>query len=393
MSWSAPDFTQLIRESSARIQSWEEEKQQLPVPGPQASSSARAVVSSTAKVRALPDLSDPTAFAEAGKPSPWMTARETAQVTPERPEWLLEGYVARGAVTELTAKPKCGKTFFVLHAVAAMLAGTPFLGRATRHASCLYLTEELIPSFRSVLGRVGVLQSDEIHVLYHQRVQSLSWARTCELTLEKAREVDAGLVVCDTLSRWAQLRGDAENDAGAAQEAMAPLEMLASEGLAVVVCRHARKSGGELGDSARGSNAFGGIADILLGLSELPGQGHTTRRELLARGRFDGITPRLFLELRDGHYVSLGSEADVSSREARQVCLSELPEGREEALTVKDLVRAADGAVSHATLQRALTQLEAEGVVEKAMGAGGARSNAFGYWMCSERINPPRGER
>jgi hypothetical protein len=311
----------------------------------------------------------------------WMTASETAAAAPETPDWILEGYIARGAITELTAKPKVGKTHFMLDAVAAMFAGEQFLERATETVPVLYLTEERLPSFRGALARVGVAESEELHILYHHKVQKLSWVSICALALEKAREVNAGLVICDTLTQWAGLRADAENDAGAAIEAMKPLEMLAGEDLAVVVCRHGRKSGGELGDSARGSSAFGGAADLLLTLAHVPGQGHGLRRELRAVGRFDDFTPRLFVELQEGRYVSVGSQADIESREARRLCLEELPRDRESALTLKDLEAAATGACSRATLQRTLAKLEVEGVVEKELGAGAARSNAYGFWL------------
>ncbi|HEY5484444.1 MAG TPA: hypothetical protein VIK31_11660, partial [Propionibacteriaceae bacterium] len=56
----------------------------------------------------------------------------------------------------------------------------------------------------------------------------------------------------DTLPQFAGLRGDAENNSGDALEAIGPLQLLAADGFAILVTRHDRKSGGEVGESARG---------------------------------------------------------------------------------------------------------------------------------------------
>ena len=50
---------------------------------------------------------------------------------------------------------------------------------------------------------------------------------------------------------------------------MKPLQLAAADGLGVVVGRHERKSGGDIGDSARGSSAFGGAVDTIITISRL----------------------------------------------------------------------------------------------------------------------------
>lgn len=47
---------------------------------------------------------------------------------------------------------------------------------------------------------------------------------------------------------------------------MAPLQDAAHAGLTVIVCRHERKGGGDVGDSGRGSSATWGDVDIILQL-------------------------------------------------------------------------------------------------------------------------------
>src|SRR5436190_1586116 len=74
------------------------------------------------------------------------------------------------------------------------------------------------------------------------------------------------LLVVDTLPQWAGLRGDSENSSGAALEAIEPLQRATAAGVGVVLVRHDRKGSGEVGESARGSTAFGGAVDVILQL-------------------------------------------------------------------------------------------------------------------------------
>ena len=58
-------------------------------------------------------------------------------------------------------------------------------------------------------------------------------------------EID--VLIVDTLDRCTGLRGDAENAAGAVNEAMEPLQVAAAAGLAVPALSHQRESSGESG--------------------------------------------------------------------------------------------------------------------------------------------------
>ena len=162
---------------------------------------------------------------------------------------------------------------------------------------------------------------------------------------------------------------------------MRPLQEMGAAGLAVIVARHERKSGGELGESARGSSAFGGAADCLLSLRRPQGQGHDTRRELEAVSRFDDVPPRLVIELADGRYVCRGTESALELQETRAKLLDILPTRREEAMKLADLVRKTDRPRS--TVKRALDTLENDGQLMRAKGAGSSRNDRDGYWLTS----------
>ena len=132
----------------------------------------------------------------------WMTATEVAARSAERPDWIVELYVAAGAITEVVGRPKGGKTTLLMAMLAATRAGEPFLDHPTRATNVVYLSEEGAATLRAVLGRTGLLDWDGLCVPDLTTARGLRWPEMVEQTLKKAREVDAGLVVVDTLGAW-----------------------------------------------------------------------------------------------------------------------------------------------------------------------------------------------
>lgn len=295
---------------------------------------------------------------------PFQTARELALSEPETVEWVIKGIVARKAITELDAKVKQGKTTLALGATADLLAGRPFLGLSTTSCAVLYLTEEGRASFKAGLARVGLTDQDNLHVLCRGDVRSMEWPDVMSKASAYALEVGAGLIIVDTLSRWAGLKDDNENDAGAAAAALEPLEAAAATGLAVLLLRHDRKGGGDLGDSGRGSSAFSGGADIVLALRRADAPGHENRRRLEGIGRFEETPAALTVELEDGRYVSLGDSAAVDRDEARAGILDRLPPFGQDPKLQKDL-EAQLASIGRTTVQRALNALVTEGRIVK----------------------------
>src|SRR5207248_10383132 len=110
------------------------------------------------------------------------------------------------------------------------------------------------------------------------------------------------------------LRGDAENHAGAAQEAIEPLQAAAAlRDLAIVVVRHERKGGGDVGDAARGSSAFGGAVDVVVSIRRVDGNDAGRSRVLHSLSRFDETPDRLVIEWTEDGYQALGSEEAVAA--------------------------------------------------------------------------------
>ncbi|MBN1631743.1 MAG: AAA family ATPase [Thermoleophilia bacterium] len=320
---------------------------------------------------------------EVAEALPTVTALDFCQQVPEEPDWILEGYLARGAITELDAKIKTGKTHFTTDLVRTVLAGEEFIGRRTLLTPVLYLTEERETTFRAALTRVGLDQTDGLHLVFRHQI-SLPWKSVGRAAIARAKHHGIGLVVIDTLSDWSGLEADMENDAGAALAAMRPLQEMASAGLAVLVLRHERKSGGEVGDSARGSSAFGGAADILLSLKKDPAGGQDNRRILEAVGRLEGWAPKLIIEMAGGHYRSLGTSTQVETHRALDFLACALPTQPDQALGEEELLTQADGELTRSTLKRVMKDLLNDGSLRRAKGAGSASSRAYGFWLDAE---------
>jgi hypothetical protein len=176
------------------------------------------------------------------------TAREVAAATPAKTEWIAYPYLAKGAITEVDGKIKAGgKTTWISHMAACVLEGAPFMGEPTTKAKMLFLTEQQPASFRKVLERAGLTMHEDLYILPWHEVAGMPWSEVAPHATEKALELGAGAIMVDTLGQFAGLRNDRENDAGAAQEAMRPLQEAAARGLRssspATSARAAEKSG------------------------------------------------------------------------------------------------------------------------------------------------------
>jgi hypothetical protein len=294
----------------------------------------------------------------------FQTAREMAEATPEVVEWLVEELIAVGALTEVTAPIKTGKTEFLMRAVRAILDGRPFLSRATMATPVVYCTEQPPSSLRAVLARADLIERDDLSLLSWSTTTGVDWPDVVAAAVEECERRGARLLIIDTLSRFASLRGTSENDAGAADEAMAPLQQAAAEhGLAIVVARHERKGGGPVEEAGRGSSAFGGAADILLNLRRPEGNQRRTVRMLRGLSRFDAVPDELMIELTDEGYIALGDKSALVAAETRDALLEYLPSDPEKAVGIDHLMEVTNA--HRTTVQRELTALIGEGVVAK----------------------------
>jgi hypothetical protein len=322
--------------------------------------------------------------AESSPASPFITALELAQRTRAEQVAVIPPYLWAGMVMELVARIKSGKTTLALAIAWATITAEWFLGRRALQGPVVYLTEQNEPSFTSQLSQGRLLGCPDLHVLFRHEWR-FDWPSTAAVARRQAIATGARLVIVDTLGEWARLGRDAENDAGAASEAMRPLHEIAAAGPAVLVLRHERKGGGEIGENARGSSAFGGSADILMVLRRLTSPGHENRRELLAVGRVD-VPPKVVIEYEDGEYKLLGEGDELERQEARRRVLDLLPRRPEDAQTFDAILEECGQGTTRTTLHRALEELRNSGTVSREKGTGNAGSRSYGYWIAEGEL-------
>ncbi len=296
---------------------------------------------------------------------------------PETPESSWHRYFYRGAIAELIGGAKvAGKTTFLGHLMAAVLDGRTYLGEPTTYSPIVFLTEQPSASLRAVLERSGLASRADLRILLWRDAHDVTWPEIVVMAVAECERVGARLLIVDTLPAFAGIRGDAENDAGAALAAIEPLQVAAADGLAVVVVRHARKAGGEVGESGRGSSAFTGAVDVVLQLARQATAARPTIRVLTALSRFDETPPEAVIELTDAGYVLLGDVAAVAFDEARRGILDvvpELPGG----LTEAEIIEQVGGRKS--STGEALRSLVATGRVERS--GSGRRGSPYTYAM------------
>lgn len=267
-------------------------------------------------------------------------ADELVATVPPNVEWIVPGIVALGAITELTGQPKeAGKSTLVRAMVAAMLAGSAFLGMQTMRASVVMLSEERDRTLSPAIA-LHAIASGELRVLQRHRIDgAASWPQIVEASVGEMKRIGAKVLVVDTLSYWAM--GDVdENSAGDAIKAMEPLLKAAAEGIAIILVRHMRKSGGETVTSGRGSSAITGAVDIVCTLgSHSAGE---TFRVIDATGRFRESVFKAVIELTPSNtYVAHGTGQQLA-QQARlaleDLIISLLPQHEASALAEKNIL-------------------------------------------------------
>jgi AAA domain len=174
---------------------------------------------------------------------------------PAEPDWLWQGFLAPGSLTMLAGHPFAGKSMLVSGLLRAFETGEPFLGRKTKTASALLVTEEDQASLRERAGRFGLFG---IRSEYLDRSASVghAWSALIQGATRRALEKKHRLLVIDTFPGLAGLGDEQENDAGAITSRLRPLQVAAGAGLAVLFLHHMNNA-----SQPRGSKAFRGVVD------------------------------------------------------------------------------------------------------------------------------------
>jgi DNA-binding transcriptional ArsR family regulator len=284
---------------------------------------------------------------ESGGELPFALLAPLLEQVPPEPPWSVRGYLAPFAITLLAGRPKVGKSTLVCALLAAVAAGEPFAGQDTTAGGVLLLTEErrdtlaekarilglirIPPAATSPIG--GGNETGLVHALQRHDAGGVPWPEIVRQAMAYCAQHKLTILVVDTFDRWTGLRGDAENAAGAVNEALEPLQYAAAAGLAVLLVSHQRKSTGEFGEAVRGSTALTGGVDVVVELErpsrqlQLGGQA----RVLRAVSRFSSTPEELYLELDEHGFVPIDSPEQVKANTERERVLTALEEAGEPA--------------------------------------------------------------
>jgi hypothetical protein len=313
---------------------------------------------------------------------PFKTAADVAKTVPEKVDWIVPGFVAAGVVTEIDGKLKAsGKTTWIAALLRAVLAGALFMGLQTKRAKGIWLTEERPQTFAETLKRAHLEAATDIEVLHWHEVKHLPWPVVMAATVKRAKEIGASIIVVDTIGQWGGLRGDAENSNGAQMEAAAPLQDAAAAGMAVLVPRHERKGGGEVGESGRGGSAFSGAVDIVVAIRRGEGKTKPTVRVLHCLSRFTETPDSLVIDLTEDGYIPMGTSGTVAVLEAEIELLDRMPRDANDGLTLETL-RLMEPVIALSSAKVAIKNLLTKGKVNR-LGFG-KKGDAHRYFLTDE---------
>jgi hypothetical protein len=302
---------------------------------------------------------------------------ELASAAPQHVPWIVEGLLALGTVTELVGPPKLGKSTFVRAIIGSVLSGVPFLGRRVSPGPVVLLSEEHSTSLVRALHRHNIGQPG-LRILQRGSVRASSWPDVVAAAVSEARRLDARAVVVDTLPAWSLGDSD-ENSASDAVLAMRPLSEAAAAGLAVLVVRHQRKSGGDVISAGRGSSAFAGEADIVFTLQQHGAR--ATVRQLDSKSRFEETPGRLVVEWLSTGFVSHGDGQQLAQHALHAAVASALPVTESDAMAIDDLIAALAPAttIGRTKLKAELDTMLRQQLVKRC--GAGTKTNRWRYWV------------
>lgn len=320
---------------------------------------------------------------EGEKPLPIKTVEEVISEAGEEVPWIVENLVARGALTDVSGLAKdSGKTTFWCHAIAAGARGDQHAGFDTVGAKYLYLTEQGNNFALALRDSELTEHADYIRIVQFKDVTAVEWNRLMHKAAADAKRLGMDVLLVDTFSVFARLKGSEENDAGPVADRMRVLRQVAQKyNIGVVLIRHAGKDG-----TPRGSSAFEAEADICVTLGKPEGRHAPTVRRITGKGRY-GVWERN-VQLHHGRYVSLGSDDKIEFNKAVHLIKATLPESEENAIRKPALLEnrvGADAEISASTIDRALKWLVGKDAVGEKQLAN-ERGKPKAYWLKEEGI-------
>ena len=214
----------------------------------------------------------------------WLTGRELGLMEFEPIQFLAYPIVPELSQTLFIGDLKAGKTTYLMYLVNQVVRGESFLGQPTIQTPVVYLTEQHIRLFAEQ-AHPGLFELDDLSILSYLDRMSWTWPEFMEAGIERCLQIGAKLMIVDTAGKFARLDGDSNNSDGAVRAILAEVSKAQGQGIAVLLSKHERKSGGEITKAASGSHAWGAEADQLVRITRQKDSAKHQRR-LQIEGRF-----------------------------------------------------------------------------------------------------------
>jgi hypothetical protein len=296
--------------------------------------------------------------------------------------WLWDGYLAPGNVTLLTGQWKSGKTTLLSLLLARREGGGQLADLAVAPGRTAVVSEESPQLWNERRRKLGFGAS--VAFLCRPFLGKPSPEQWLALIARLAglhvrRGVDLGVI--DNLATF--LPGRNEANADLMLEALAPLQCLTAQGMAVLLLHHPKKGQTIDGQSARGSGALNGKVDISIEMHPYRRASENDRRRVLVGySRHERTPHRLMIELNaEGTDYVRPAPADDVEFLASWGPLRQLLGAAHDKLTRPEIQAAWPGeeAPSKATLWRWLDEAVARGLLLRE--GVGQKSAPYRYWL------------
>jgi DNA polymerase-1 len=295
--------------------------------------------------------------------------------------WFCPLFMRAGEITLFGGESKkSGKTTFYAHMLKCVHDGKPFMNMPTISSGALILTEQG-SNILEATSKAGIQDDDEIYFAFYKDLAKEEWPKVMEGAVEACLGLGVKILVVDTFTAFAKLKGSDENLSGEIIERMEPvLEAARAHGLHVSVLHHTGKDG-----EIRGSSAFQKDPDVIWVLRRPGGDHGPNVRALEGLGRYDAVNTTFNIALEDHGYVLLGTNSQIERAKASNHLLSEIPVGKENARRRTEVISAVEKAldVSRTTIQRALEDLVEKHTVLKETQRG--KGNPVVLWRGDQR--------
>jgi hypothetical protein len=183
----------------------------------------------------------------------------TSEAKPEN--YLWEGILPEGGMSLLGGKPKAGKSTIARNLALAAARGQPFLSRATRQGTVLYIAlEESRKGVRRHFELMGADGSEPIHIHIGARLTDASPSGILHALIEAYQPK---LVIIDTMSRFFKIKEIKDyNEVGEALTL--PMELARRMKVHILLLHHLGKQEREDADQILGSTALSASVDTIL---------------------------------------------------------------------------------------------------------------------------------